>query len=214
MSGKTIFNLLEITFEAILYNTLYKLIGRNWDKCVGFFTLGMRTKTVSVMHVADSVPSTILRTALVTSSPHVSQWFWKKWAGKPLGPGAFVGNIWKRAFSLPFGYTGHLTDHSYLEWLWSAPCPGPAPCHEHPLTCTIADRRMLSSFPSQAHFLLPVHPPFEAILSDFFLLRLLARRWKKYVFLSPCDSHSNLALWRHNITTKKRHFHDDTCLSQ
>uniref|UniRef100_A0A453NJH2 Flavin-containing monooxygenase n=1 Tax=Aegilops tauschii subsp. strangulata TaxID=200361 RepID=A0A453NJH2_AEGTS len=39
ISGNTTLRRLEITFEAILYNTLHKLIGRNCDKSVGFFYL-------------------------------------------------------------------------------------------------------------------------------------------------------------------------------
>ena len=62
----------------------------------GFFTLGMRTKIVSLMQAADSLPSTILSTTFVTSSPHTSQWRWKKCAGKPFRLGTLIGNIWKR----------------------------------------------------------------------------------------------------------------------
>ena len=67
ISGRICLSLLAITLDAILYSTLHKLIGLNYLRRVGFFTFGMRTKVVLLMEAADSVPSTILRTTLVTS---------------------------------------------------------------------------------------------------------------------------------------------------
>ena len=68
ISGNTNFKGFEITLNAILSKTLHRLIRRNYDRRVGFFTLGIRTKADSLMHSTDIVPSTILNTTLVTSS--------------------------------------------------------------------------------------------------------------------------------------------------
>ena len=56
ISGRTLFNRLAKALDIILYTTLQRLIGQNWFKDTGFWTLGIKTMNIPLISVGISFP--------------------------------------------------------------------------------------------------------------------------------------------------------------
>ena len=132
MSSGTSFSQLAITLGAILYNTLQREIGVNWDSKVGFFTFGIKTKIVSLMHSAISVLSIMVSLMHSLSFDHkLSGAAEKSVQGNHPDPAPLSGSSEIGSFLPPPPYNQHSNDHSSPVLLCMAPGPALGPCSVH-----------------------------------------------------------------------------------
>lgn len=113
---KICFSLLDIDLAMTLYITLHKLIGQHSTTSLVFsffFFFGIRAVWVWLRGARLPCSLRMCKHVVVITSLTKFQCFWKNAAGRPSGPSAFVGHIWKRA-SLIYSFVNGLVNSSFI----------------------------------------------------------------------------------------------------